>query len=236
VGPGARTVGTPHVVNRGHLEIGADFSLISEPVQSHLVTWATGRIVIGDGVTIGSGAAITSQAEIRIGDGVRIGRSVMILDTDFHEAGNMAKAPKPVPVLIEAGARIDDQVVVLKGARIGKGAWVARGSVVTGAVPAGAFARGVPARAVRDAAARHAAADVGDVAERVRAVVAETFAVERRVQLDDGPGRIPRWDSLGQLRLLLALEDEFGVALDEGAMHGAHTVGEVVDVVARAAT
>jgi acetyltransferase-like isoleucine patch superfamily enzyme/acyl carrier protein len=234
LGPGARTVGAPHVVNRGRIEIGADFYLCSEPVRSHLVTSARGRIVIGNGVTIGAGAAITSHAEIRIGDGVRIGRQVMILDTDFHEAGNMAKAPQPVPVLVEAGARIDDQVVVLKGARIGKGAWVARGSVVTGAVPAGAFVRGVPARAVRDAGSRHAASDVGDVGERVRAVVAETFAVDRRVHMDDGPGKIARWDSLGQLRLLLALEDEFGVTLDERAIHGAQTVAELVDVVARA--
>jgi len=34
----------------------------------------------------------------------------------------------------------------LKGVRIGRGAWIAAGSVVSRAIPAGAFAAGVPAR------------------------------------------------------------------------------------------
>jgi acyl carrier protein len=46
-----------------------------------------------------------------------------------------------------------------------------------------------------------------------------------------GPAEIPGWDSLGALRLLLALEEEFGVVLPD-TLGSARSVLELRDVVA----
>ena len=231
VGKNAHTAGAPYIKNRGTIEIGDDFFISSEPVVSHIVVSRRARVSIGHGVTIGSGAAIASEAEIRIGNNVRIGRNVMILDTDFHDAASMDAPGTPVPVVIEDDARLDDGVVVLKGARIGKGAWIGASSVVSGVVPPGAFAMGVPARVRRDKKTRD---ELGDVSERVRAVIAETFDLHKPLEPTDGPAEIVRWDSLGTLRLLLALEDEFGLHLPENALYGVTSVSAVIEVIEQA--
>jgi acetyltransferase-like isoleucine patch superfamily enzyme/acyl carrier protein len=226
LGARPRASGAPFVDNHGRIEIGDDFFLSSHPVVSHMVCERGARITIGDGVSIGSGAAIACQLAIRIDDGVRIGRNVMILDTDFHELHDMNEPGEPLPVVIERGARLDDGVVVLKGARVGAGARIGPNSVVSGTVEPGVFASGVPARPAR----KSQGVAEGDLADRVRAIVAETFDTARPVELGDGPREIPRWDSLGTLRLLLAIEDEIGVRLPDGGLYGAKTVSDVVTI------
>ena len=227
IGPDAKTAGAPIIKNHGTLEIGSQFFISSEPIVSHIVVARGASVSIGDGVVIGSGAAIACEANLRIGSDVRIGRNVMILDTDFHDATSMDAPGVAVPVVIEDDVRIDDGAIVLKGARIGRGAWIAASSVVSGVIAPGVFASGVPARARRDDKQR----DFGDVAERVRAVIAETFDVKHPLEPTDGPSRIVRWDSLGSLRLLLALEDEFGIRLPENALYGVTSVSGVIDVI-----
>jgi acetyltransferase-like isoleucine patch superfamily enzyme/acyl carrier protein len=222
-----RVRGVPVVKNEGRITIGDDFRLDSWPVPSHLVTGRAGFIEVGHGVSIGPGAAISSERHVRIGDGVRLGGSVMIMDTDFHDRRDFSASAPGRPVVIEEEAGLGRGVTVLKGAHIGRGAWIAPGSVVSGPVPAGACARGVPARVCAGgstpASSRDHAAGV-DLLERVRAVVAETLQVALPDPAD-GPSEIPAWDSLGALRLLLALEEEFGVVLPD-------SVGEARSVLA----
>lgn len=230
VGPGARTTGAPFVKNRGTLTIGDDFVFASSPAQSHLVVERGAALEIGRGVTIGCGAAISCASHVRIGDGARLGRGVMILDSDFHEAEAMGSSGAAAPIEIGDGARLDDDVVVLKGARIGAGAHVAAASVVSGTIPDGAFASGVPARVRREGATATSA----DLEDRVRALVAETFDLARDIDPADGPATIARWDSLGALRLLLALEEDLGVHLAEDALTKVGSVADLVAVVASA--
>jgi acetyltransferase-like isoleucine patch superfamily enzyme len=215
LGANPRTAGAPYIRNRGELAIGDAFFLSSDPVVSHIVVGRGARVALGDRVVIGSGAAIACEAEICVGSDVCIGRDVMILDTDFHDAASMDAPGAAQPIVIDDGARIDDGVIVLKGSRIGAGAWVAASSVVSGVVAAGAFVSGVPARVRRERSG-------GDLGERVRALFEETFANDA-------------WDSLGALRLLLAIEDELGVKLPDGALSRASTVDEVIDLVFRQA-
>jgi len=231
-----RLRGVPIVQNQGRITIGDDFHLDSWPARSHLVTGRTGRIEIGHGVSIGAGAAISSEAHVRIGDGVQMGGYVMIMDTDYHDRRDF-HAPSPsLPVIIEKGARLGRHVTVLKGAHIGPGAWIGPGSVVSGTVPPGACASGVPARVFRGSAGSTGGPSSflgeGDpgLLDRVRAVVAETFHVGLPDPAD-GPSQIPAWDSLGTLRLLLALEEEFGIVLPE-ALGDAGNVRELCEVVA----
>jgi acetyltransferase-like isoleucine patch superfamily enzyme/acyl carrier protein len=232
VGPNARVFGVPYVENRGKLEIGADFTLSSEPVVSHLVVGRGATLRIGNRVSIGHGAAIATDASITIEDDVILSPMVMMMDTDFHDVKSFDAPSATKPIVIEEGARIGAGAVILKGSHVGRGARVAAGSVVFGVVPPGALVRGVPARPVRERA-HHVDLEPAEVAERVRHVVADTFGVQRSVELSDGPRTIPGWDSLGILRLLVSIEDELGLSLPDNAIAHARTVGEIVDAVLR---
>jgi acyl carrier protein len=50
-----------------------------------------------------------------------------------------------------------------------------------------------------------------------------------------GPADIPQWDSLGALRLLVALEETFGITLAEDAFRSVRTVRDLVGQVEAAA-
>ncbi|MEI9935876.1 MAG: acyltransferase [Pseudomonadota bacterium] len=91
-------------------------------------------------------------AALIIGNRVRIGHDVSLLTVD-HRVGPEAMRSgerKFGAIEIGDGAWLASRVVVLPGIRIGAGAIVAAGSVVTRDVPANTLAVGVPARAVRD--------------------------------------------------------------------------------------
>ncbi len=231
LGSGAWVRGAPYIENPGRIEIGYDLRLHSYPTPSHIVTGPGGVVTIGNGVTIGPGAAIASETEIRIGDQVVLGPSVMILDTDFHDVRDRDGSSTPAPVVIEAGARLGPGVVVLKGAHIGYGATVEAGGVVQGGLRAGARAWGVPARVRRPGPRGDSGAHDGDPVARVASVVAETFGLAPPVPEHLGRADIPGWDSLGALRLLLALEEEFGVPLPEDALREAHSVADLAQAV-----
>jgi acetyltransferase-like isoleucine patch superfamily enzyme/acyl carrier protein len=220
LGEGASLTGSPKVINEGRLVIGARFRFASTPVRSHLVTYGQGALEIGDDVTISYGAAVYCEAGVRIGSGTRIGPYVSLSDSDFHQVGNRNARPEPRPVEIGRGVKIGARVTILPGARIGDGATVIAGSTVAGTVPAGAVVSGVPALVQRTQA--------GPASEDLRALVARTLGLASLPSLEDGPAQIPEWDSLGALRLLLAIEAELGVRLDEQAMAGAKRVADLV--------
>jgi acetyltransferase-like isoleucine patch superfamily enzyme/acyl carrier protein len=232
VGARAEVHGRPSIRNLGRIVIGDDLRLASRPSPSHLVTGPQGVIEIGHGVSIGSGAALASERLIHIGDGVQLGRGVMIMDTDFHDTRDLSEPSASVPVIIEEQARIGERVTILKGAHIGAGARVAPGSVVSGFIAAGAAVAGVPARPAPSGKGTSArAASPEAVLDRVRTIVAETFAVDRPLQPGDGPAEIAGWDSLGALRLLLALEDEFDVVLGEERLHECRSIQDLCHLV-----
>lgn len=236
LGKGVVFSGAPHFENRGSLEIGDEVAISSAPVQSHFVTGPGASLRIGSRVTIGAGAAITAHERVEIHDDARLGVGVVIMDTDFHATKDHAAASSTEPVVIGAGARIGDRVTVLKGARIGRGARVAADSVVAGEIPDGASAQGVPVRILHDPLRSAAKADGGEqrdpeaVRAQVAAIVAATFRVAS-VSLDDGPSAIRGWDSLGGLRLLVAIEDALGLVIPETTLARAKTVRALADEV-----
>jgi acyl carrier protein len=225
LGEGPTVTGSPHLENRGRLEIGRAFHLSATPAMSHMVVGRGARLSIGDRVSIGDGAAIACTHDIRIGSDVHVGRNIMVLDTDFHVAHAMTTQGASAAIVIEDGVRIEDDVIVLKGSSLGAGAHVASGSVVSGVVAPRSHVAGVPARAVlrRDGASLF----TGDVTERVRAVMEHSLAL-------DGLASLAEVDSLAALRLLLALEDEFGVTLPDGAASQLQSVDAVARIVEQA--
>lgn len=219
---GARPIveGAPHIVVLGTLTVGDDFELRSRPVQSHLVVGHGARLSIGNGVKIGAGAAISCQAQIDLGDGASLGAFCMIMDSDFHVAGGSDAAPEPKPIFIGAGVRLGHRVVVLPGARIGPRATVAPGSVVSGEVPEGASVGGNPARVRFE--------EVETVAENgVAGLVKQVLGLAELPAVGDGPDQIAEWDSLGALRLVLALEERYQITLQEDEIRTARSIGDI---------
>ncbi|HVP68491.1 MAG TPA: acyltransferase [Anaeromyxobacteraceae bacterium] len=228
LGAGARATGTPWISNQGRLAVGARFRLSCLPVQSHLVVARGAALEIGDDVVVGHGAAIAAHRSIRIGSGCRIGPFANIADTDFHVAGQRDAEPETTPIAIGRGVRIGARVTILRGAAIGDGATVEAGSVVSGIVAAGARVGGVPARPRGE---RAVGADGEDLPTRVSAAVARALGLAVAPGLDAGREAVPGWDSLGALLVLLALEEEFGVTLDEGKAPQANGVGDLLALV-----
>jgi acetyltransferase-like isoleucine patch superfamily enzyme len=119
---------------------------------------------VGDYV-YGTNTVVLAEQEIRIGSYVFIGFNVAIADTDFHPldpaqrmldaiacspAGRgRARPPIPTaPVVIEDDVWIGPNATILKGVRIGAGAFIEPGSVVTRDVPPRARVLGNPAQVV----------------------------------------------------------------------------------------
>lgn len=107
-----------------------------------------GSISIGDNCYIGRGSRIWSMRKIMIGNDVFISHNVNVMDTNGHslEPAKRANAfangvdeqledVESAPVLVNDGAWIGFNAIILKGVTIGKGAIIAAGSIITEDVP-----------------------------------------------------------------------------------------------------
>ena len=110
-------------------------------------------LTIGARSWIGQGAFLHAAGGLCIGERVGIGPGARII-TSQHEMPADAAVPVMdgellfAPVTLEDGCDLGVGSIVLPGVRIGRGAQVGAGAVVTRAVPAGAIVAGVPARVV----------------------------------------------------------------------------------------
>lgn len=109
---------------------------------------------IGDETWIGQMCFFHSAGGIEIGARVGIGPGVMILTSVHAEAGReVAPLHSPVetaPVYIEDDVNVGIGSIVMPGVRIGRGAKIGAGSVVTRDVAAYAVVAGAPARFLRE--------------------------------------------------------------------------------------
>ena len=127
-----------------------------------------GKISIGRDCYLGENSRIWSAASIKIGDRVLISHNVNIHDTNAHSLDpqirhrhfieTMATGfPRENAVdIVSAPIVIGDDVwigfnsIILKGVKIGRGAIVAAGSVVTKDVPEFSIVAGNPAKVVKN--------------------------------------------------------------------------------------
>jgi len=214
--------GAPDIHNLGFISIGSGVGIKSSPIVSHLTTSAAGFLRIQDEVRIGHGASIEK--------GAQIGPFAIIIDTDFHEAGEHDSSGATAPITIGCGAVLGARVTVLRGSSIGAGARVQAGSVVSGPVPPGARVAGVPAREHHGAQTREPTSLVVTLPDILR-VVAETFALRSTPDPDRLPESVEGWDSLGTLNLLLSLEEAFDVKLSGEELFRLRSVGELLEVI-----
>lgn len=226
IGDRLRLRARPHIENSGRLTIGDDFSMSSTPIVSHLVTGPRGWLEIGSRVTIAHGAGLTAHRHIRVEDDVYIGPFSMLMDTDFHEAGDHGNAGEARRIVIEQGAIIGARTTILRGSTIGAGARVAPNSVVSGNIPAGSIVAGVPARPIDQSEP----SDLSSGLDRILATVQRTLGLRTLPKPTDGPATLEQWDSLGALNLLLSLEDAFGVTIEPKKMLGVKTIADFVTI------
>lgn len=136
-------------------------------IRGELLTFANGgKIKIGSNCYIGEGSRIWSADEIVIGDNVLISHNCNIIDTNSHEMDYLERAEGyrniikkghtkeknnvlHNSILIDDYAWISYNVSILKGVKIGKGAIIGAGSVVTKDVPEFTIATGNPAIHIR---------------------------------------------------------------------------------------
>lgn len=119
-----------------------------------LQTGQGGSITVGDHTHIQPGCQLSAYlGSIQIGARVDIAPNCA-----FYPYNHGLEPEVPVrdqPLSSRGGIVVEDEawlgygVIVLDGARIGRGAVIGAGSVVTGEIPAGAIAAGIPAKLVK---------------------------------------------------------------------------------------
>lgn len=120
-------------------------------------SWIAGYAIVRGDIELGENVSINPYAclsgKVTIGNGVRIASHVSIVG--FNHGFDDIETPIYRQPLTSLGIEIGDDVwiganaVVLDGVKIGRGAVIAAGAVVTKNIPAMAIAGGVPARVLR---------------------------------------------------------------------------------------
>jgi acetyltransferase-like isoleucine patch superfamily enzyme len=132
----------------------------------HLALGEKARVTVGDWCHLSS-VMLLCEDDIRIGNYVAIGWNTAIADTDFHPiapalrqqdaiacsplgAGALRPPAVTRPIVIEDDVWIGPCATILKGVRIGRGAVIEAGSLITRDVPPGVRVMGNPAAVVED--------------------------------------------------------------------------------------
>ncbi|MDQ0086845.1 acetyltransferase-like isoleucine patch superfamily enzyme [Paenibacillus anaericanus] len=105
------------------------------------------EIVIGDRTYINRRTEVMSMASVKIGSDCAISWDVVITDTDYHQMEGTMSSTKPIVIGDEVW--IGCKSIILKGVRIGNGAIVAAGSVVTKDVEPYTLVGGTPAKVIK---------------------------------------------------------------------------------------
>jgi len=134
-------------------------------IMGEFLTEEEGKIEIGDHCYIGPGVKIWSSLPLKIGDRVFISHGVNIHDTDSHSLSASerhtrflekmahgrhlaAERKKRAAIRIEDDVWIGFNAILLKGVRIGRGAVIGAGAVITKNVDPYTVVVGNPQRVV----------------------------------------------------------------------------------------
>jgi acetyltransferase-like isoleucine patch superfamily enzyme len=146
----------PKIFGNLVIELGSHVTLSGAQVWFACGDMSPKRLRIGDHSYVGFGTGLFAGSEITIGSHVLIANEVLINGYDGHPLDPVARAarcpPTPDsygPIVLDDYAWIGSRAIILKNVRIGKGAVVAAGAVVTKDVPDLALVAGNPARVVR---------------------------------------------------------------------------------------
>lgn len=162
-GKGWRIFGAPIIQKHRGTDISFGDNLVlrswaaSNPLAPyHAVVLSTRRrgAVIQVGEDCGfTGSTVVAANQVIIGNRVQLGANTTVVDTDFHPLSPERRAKafnngRDAPIVISDDVFVGMNALILKGVRIGAGAVIGAGSVVTKDVPARAVMAGNPARLV----------------------------------------------------------------------------------------
>lgn len=105
------------------------------------------NISIGEDTIIGDHCFLDGRALLTIGSHVAIASQVLIYNSE-HDINNEDFKPIEEPVVIEDYCFIGARAIILPGVKIGRGAVVASGAVVTKNIPPMTIVGGVPAKEI----------------------------------------------------------------------------------------
>ena len=122
------------IQDKGTIVLG---TMLNIPAKSLLGVREKGLLKIDDGTFINTNCQVIAHKKIEIGKNVCIGPNTIIMDHDhvFGSHGVQKKTFKSKDIIIEDGAWIGANCVILKGTRIGKNSVIAAGSIVNCDVP-----------------------------------------------------------------------------------------------------
>lgn len=129
-------------LRRVGLEFGEGTSILK-----HVEVLEPKQISIGNHCVINSHVLLDGRGSLKIGNNVDIARDVSIWSME-HDIHDVHHSSKPAPVVIEDNVWIASRATILPGVKIGNGAVVASGAVVTKDVPPMTVVGGVPARKI----------------------------------------------------------------------------------------
>lgn len=135
VGVGTRVWAFAHILPKAR--IGRDCNICDH-------VFIENDVVVGDGVTVKCGVQLWDG--LRVGNGVFIGPNVTFTNDRFPRSRQYPEAF--LQTVLEDEASIGANATILPGIRIGRGAMVGAGAVVTRNVPANATVVGNPAKIV----------------------------------------------------------------------------------------
>jgi len=141
--------GHPRIEGSGDIILGDRVKIWSHVSKTHISVGKGSTLSIGAGTFINCGTVISVRYGVSIGKNCQIATQVVVMDSDFHGVSDRETVEKPSPIVLEDDVWLATRAIVLKGVRIGKGAVVAAGSVVTKDVPANTLVGGVPAKVIK---------------------------------------------------------------------------------------
>jgi acetyltransferase-like isoleucine patch superfamily enzyme len=144
-----RLKGRVYVSGKGELILGEGVSIVGTVVPVEFSTYDDGRIEIGERTFINYGSSIAARTSVKIGAHCLLGHYTFIMDSDQHDIIRRTELGPIGPVIIEDHVWIGSKAVILSGVRIGSGAVIGAGSIVTNDIPARCVAAGNPARVLR---------------------------------------------------------------------------------------
>jgi len=141
--------GKPHIMAKGDITIGDEVRIWSVFNKAKIFVNKGAKLTIGKNSRI-NGAHISVSNYLEIQDNVRIAPYTIIVDSDFHKVDDhFSDEGVNKPIIIEEGAWITMNCMIMKGVRIGRGSVVAAGAVVTKDVPPYTVVGGVPAKVIK---------------------------------------------------------------------------------------
>ncbi len=136
------------IKSKGSITLGDQVAIWSVFEKTKLLVHPGAQLQVGDFSRL-NGVHISVKESVTIGKDVRIGPYTLIMDSDFHDIQYHDIPGKSFPIAIEDNVWIASKAIILKGVKIGEGAIVSAGAVVTKDVEPYTLVGGVPAKVIK---------------------------------------------------------------------------------------